>query len=287
MRIVVTGGSGRVGRFVVRELADAGHAVTSLDLSAAPARHKGVKYMLGNVSKAEDVYGTLAYTKAEAVVHMAAWSDPGIVPDARTYADNVAGAFNVLDAAASLGLRRVIQASSAQVYGFAEHDPLFAPVTEDHPLRPLNSYALAKIASEQAADYFVLKGLNVLTFRIMGVRAPEDLRAEIDRALNQPEAERFLLWTRTDARDIAIACRQALEQDVVPSGIYNLSGAENVLGAETRDLVARYSPSTDLTNLPKGLASPFSSAKATATFGYRQRFIWSTSQYHDDDLARR
>jgi nucleoside-diphosphate-sugar epimerase len=281
MRIVVTGGSGRVGRFVVDELAEAGHEVTSLDLSPAPQRRPGVRYMQGNVARPEDVFGTLSYSKAEAIVHMAAWSDPGIVPDARTYADNVAGAFNVLDASLALGLRRVIQASSAQVYGFAQHDPVFAPVSEEHPLRPLNSYALAKIASEQAADYFAGKGLNVLTFRIMGVRAPQDLRAEIAHAITRPEAERFLLWTRTDARDIATACRQALEKDVVESGIYNLSGAENIFGLETRELVARYLPATDLSKLPHGLASPFSSHKANQAFGYRQRFVWSQTQSHD------
>lgn len=281
MRIVVTGGSGRVGRFVVDELAEAGHEVTSLDLSPSPQRRPGVRYMQGNVARPEDVFGTLSYSKAEAIIHMAAWSDPGIVPDARTYADNVAGAFNVLDASLALGLQRVIQASSAQVYGFAQHDPVSAPVTEDHPLRPLNSYALAKIASEQAAEYFASKGLNVLTFRVMGVRAPQDLRAEIARAITQPEAERFLLWTRTDARDIAIACRQALEQDSVASGVYNLSGAENIFGVETSELVARYLPTTDLSQVPEGLASPFSSRKASEAFGYQQRFVWNRTILFD------
>lgn len=280
MRIVVTGGSGRVGRFVVAELAAAGHEVTSLDLSPAPQRVANVRYMQGNVSRPEDVFGTLSYARADAVVHMAAWSDPGIVPDARTYADNVAGAFNVLDASKSLGLRRVILASSAQVYGFAEHDPLFVPVTEDHPLRPLNAYALAKMASEQAADYFATSGLNVLTFRIMGVRAPQDLPAEIALAITRPEAERFLLWTRTDARDIATACRQALEQETVPSGIYNLSGAHNIFDLESSELVARYLPGTDGSRLPEGTASPFSSHKARDAFGYHQQFVWTRSRFN-------
>lgn len=281
MRIVVTGGSGRVGRFVVSELAGAGHAVTSLDLAAAPERIAGVRYMQGNVSRAEDVFGTLAFVRPQAVVHMAAWSDPGIVPDARTYADNVAGHFNCLDASAALGVGRVILASSAQVYGFADADPVFAPVREDHPLRPGNSYALSKIAGESAAAYFAKKGLNVLSFRIMGVRAPQDLRVEIERSLAEPQRDRFLLWTRTDARDIATGCRQALEAESVESGVYNLSGAENLHGIETRELFARHAPGTDISGLPAGVASGFSSGKARRAFGYEPRFVWTRNLHHD------
>ena len=280
MRIVVTGGSGRVGKFVVQALADGGHEVTSLDLAPAPERVTGVRYMTGNVSQIADVYGTLSYAKADAIVHMAAWSDPGIVPDARTYSDNVTGHFNVLDASAALGLKRVILASSAQVYGFAAHDPDFAPVNEDHPLRPLNAYALSKIAGESAAAYFAQGGLNVLTFRIMGVRAPKDLDAEIARALKDPRADRFLLWTRTDARDIARGCLQALEAGTVESGVYNMSGAENLHGLETQELFARYAPSTDISALPAGMRSGFSSDKALRAFGYAPEFVWTREQRH-------
>lgn len=271
MRVVVSGGSGRVGRFVVEELAAAGHEVTSLDLTPMANRHPDIRYMLGDVTRPQDVFGTLAYARAEAMIHLAAWSDPGIVPDTRTYSDNVGATFNVLDAAHSMGLRRVILASSAQVYGFAEHDPLFAPVTEEHPLRPLNSYALSKIAGEDAAAWFARRGLNTLMFRIMGARAPQDLEAEIERARGRPEQERFLLWTRVDARDIAIGCCQALEADTVESGIYNLSGSENIFGRDTADLLAQYAPRTDRSSLAPGKSSPFSSAKAAAAFGYQPR----------------
>lgn len=273
MRIVVSGGAGRVGRFVIEELAAAGHEVTSLDLAPIANRHPDIRYMLGNVGRPEDVFGTLGYAKADAMIHLAAWSDPGIVPDTRTYADNVAATFNVLDAAEKLGLRRVILASSAQVYGFAEHAPLFAPVTEDHPLRPLNSYALSKIAGEDAAAYFARRGLNTLSLRIMGARAPQDMKNEVVRALGRPEQERFLLWTRVDARDIAIGCRQALEAETVESGIYNLSGAHNIFGRETADLLQQFAPETDRSGMPAGQLSPFSSAKARAAFGYEPRHL--------------
>lgn len=273
MRIVVSGGAGRVGRFVIEELAAAGHEVTSLDLAPIANRHPDIRYMLGNVGRPEDVFGTLGYAKADAMIHLAAWSDPGIVPDTRTYADNVAATFNVLDAAEKLGLRRVILASSAQVYGFAEHAPLFAPVTEDHPLRPLNSYALSKIAGEDAAAYFARRGLNTLSLRIMGARAPQDMKSEVVRALGHPEQERFLLWTRVDARDIAIGCRQALEVETVESGVYNLSGSHNIFGRETADLLQQFAPETDRSSLPAGQLSPFSSAKARAAFGYEPRHL--------------
>jgi nucleoside-diphosphate-sugar epimerase len=280
MRIVVSGGAGRVGRFVIEELAAAGHEVTSMDLAPMPRRNPDIRYMLGDVSRAEDVYGTLGFARAQAMIHLAAWSDPGIVSDTKTYADNVGATFNVLDAAEKLGVRRVILASSAQVYGFAEHAPAFAPVSEDHPLRPLNSYALSKIAGEDAAAYFARRGLSVLSLRIMGARAPQDMKAEIARARTQPARERFLLWTRVDARDIAIGCRQAVEQAEVESGVYNLSGAHNVFGEETSALFAAHSPGTDRTALPPGTASGFSSDKARRAFGFEPRYVWSPDVDH-------
>jgi hypothetical protein len=110
--------------------------------------------------------------------------------------------------------------------------------------------------------------LNVVTLRIMGARAPEDLAAEVARARDDLASGGFLLWTRADARDIAVGCRQALEAPSVPSGIYNLTGACNVVGLETDELLRRYCPETEIRGLGGGDRSALSIRRAEAAFGY-------------------
>ena len=282
MNVLVTGGSGRIGRYVVTELAAAGHAVTNADWAPAPALPG--HFLRVDLTDAGEVYGALAYAEAEAVVHLGAWPNAGIVPDPRTYGDNVRGAYNMFQACADMGIRRIVYASSAQVYGFAGAPPVFAPVTEDHPLRPVNSYALTKCAAEQAAEYFIrTRGLEIISFRFMGVRMPSQIAPEIDAMAADPASGAGLLWTRTDARDAATACRLALETSDVEPGPYNITGAEVVLSQLTADLVRTYFGSaTTLSGDLSGHQSPLSTARAASAFGYRPRYVWSETQHHPE-----
>ena len=281
MNVLVTGGSGRIGRYVVRDLVAAGHTVTNADLAPFPALPGG--FLRVDLTDPGDIYQALAYTKCEAVVHLGAWANAGIVPDTRTYGDNVRGAYNVFQACADLKIQRIVYASSAQVYGFAEAAPLYAPVDEDHPLRPCNSYALAKVAAEEAANYFIkLFGLNILSFRFMGVRLPSEIAAEIEAMAANPASGAWLLWTRTDARDAALACRQAIEADVAPSGPYNITGARIVLDQPVADLVStHFGKNTEIRGLT-GRVSPLSTARAQDAFGYQPRYGWSESQQYPE-----
>ena len=139
---------------------------------------------------------------------MGAWADAGKVPDTRTFGENAQGTFNLFQACAEMSIKRVVSASSAQVYGFASAPPLYLPADEDHPLRPDNSYALSKVVGEQMASYFIeQKGMTILSFRIMGVRTPAEMEANIQQIVQNPVGDTRLLWTRTDARDAATACR--------------------------------------------------------------------------------
>ena len=282
MNVLVTGGSGRIGRYVVRELVQAGHEVTSADV--VYERMPGAGALQVDLTEAGQVYQVLARSRASAVVHLAAWAQSGRVPDTRTFGDNVQGTFNLFQACADLGVRRVVFASTHHVYGVAASPPLYVPIDEAHPLRPADAYALSKVVGERVADYFVAHyGLDILCFRFQGVRSPSQLDAEVERAVREPSERPHMLWTRLDARDAAAFCRLAVEAEKVEPGPYNVAGRRIVLEEDSVELVRRYFG--DQVEIREGLAgwlSPLSCARAETAFGYRPQYDWSVSQRYPE-----
>jgi len=284
MNILVTGSAGRIGRYVVRELLDSGHHVLSVDIAPPPALSSPAgETRQVDLTQAGEVYQAVAAAQADAVIHLGAWPNAGIVPDTRTYGENVRGAFNLFQACADLGVLRVVSASTNQIYGFAGAPPVYAPVDEEHPLRPINCYALSKMAGEQAADYFIANyGMTILSFRFMGVRTPQQIGPEIEQMAQDPANGSWLLWTRTDARDAAVACRLAVEADAPPSGPYNITGAQ-VLETPMAELVqTHFGGRTEICGDLADRLSLLSCARAEAAFGYRPQYVWTESQRHPE-----
>lgn len=265
MRVLVTGASGRVGRYVAAQLKENGDQAITFDRDGGD--------LLGDLTRPETAVMAVRESAADAIVHMAAWPDPGIVSDARTYGDNVSSTFNLLQAASDYGVQRAIIASSAQVYGFFSGAPQFAPVDESHPLLPDNSYAASKVACEAAGEYFSrVHGMKVLAFRIMGARTPDEMEGDVAKIAADPRCDRALLWTRIDVRDVARACALALVAPEVEAGAYNLSGPEISIDAETTALMRAHWPATRLLSDLQGRLSPLSSVKATKAFGFHAKY---------------
>lgn len=151
MRIVVTGGSGKAGRWVVRDLRERGHDVLNVDLV-----HDGSAHGLCILTDLTDLGQTLDVVRgADRVVHLAAIPASELRPAGHTFHVNTLSTYNVFAAAEASGVERVVWASSETVLGLPfDEPPAFAPIDETHPPRPESSYALSKLTGETMAEQF-------------------------------------------------------------------------------------------------------------------------------------
>lgn len=144
MRILVTGGSGLVGRYVVEGLAQA-HDVEILDLRR-PVKSQMPYHavdLLDHASVNDSVRGF------DVVVHLAGIPHPLDDPAQRVFRVNTLGTFNLLEACAANGIRRFIFISSESVLGFtfstARMWPEYFPIDELHPLRPQDTLWIEQV----------------------------------------------------------------------------------------------------------------------------------------------
>jgi UDP-glucose 4-epimerase len=149
LKVLVTGGAGYIGSHAVRELRDAGHAVTVLDDLSKGHRQavpEGVTLVVGDLGDAPALQRAL--DGAEAVMHFAGLLSVGgsVTDPASYYRTNVAKGFTLLEAMLKAGVRRMIFSSTCAVYGM----PVRVPMDEGHPQDPINPYGATKRAFERA-----------------------------------------------------------------------------------------------------------------------------------------
>jgi len=244
-RVVVTGGSGRLGRFVVDELRDI-CAVSVLDI--APPR-QDVPYFETDILDPNGLRAALA--GQEAAIHLAGFDD-GMAPHDRDYMKtNVQGAWNLFHAAEEAGLRRLVVASSSAAYGLGyDRMPDYLPVDEAHPLHTTGTYGHSKEAIETMARHFVRRGrLDIVCLRPTLILRPEREAAILAQlALPDPDGDPpeaaagadtapygALSATRSYVRsqDAARAFRMALDHDGAGYDVFNLAAADGIGRMET------------------------------------------------------
>lgn len=278
MRVMVTGASGKIGRAALRALRAAGHSVTGLDLKAGAV--EGARVAACDCTDFGQVIGAFSgidtIRKPDAIVHLAGIPAPGLAPDATIFTANTISTYNIFSAAARLGIRRVVWASSETILGlpFAT-PPEFVPLDEGHPDRPEWSYALSKAMGERMADAFTRwdPGLTILSLRFSNVFDAEDHAARA--ASTADSATRKLnLWGYVDARDAGEACRLAVEAPLTGHHRMIIAAADTIMDVPSADLVARHYPGVPVKGALEDHASLLSSATAARLIGYRPRHSW-------------
>lgn len=275
-KVVVTGGSGRLGQFVIRDLLAHGYAVLSLD--RMPPREKLCPSWLADLRNCGDLFEALR--GAHGVIHLGAYQAPNLAPDAETLSNNVSSTYNVLRAAADLNLKKVVIASSIAAFGFIYATKLWAPkylpLDESHPSTPRDSYGLSKVLGEQIADSIVSlhRDMTVSSLRFPGVNFDLSYESFRERWRN-PASRASGFWTYIDARDAAMACRLALEAKFKGHEVFIASASKNCMIQPTLELVKKYLPKG--AKLKKTADTHWScadSAKARRMLGFKPEHAW-------------
>ena len=288
-RIVFTGGSGKAGRHAVAHLRSRGHDILNLDLR--PLDLPGVTTLITDLTDAGQCFNALTshfgldhYADGapplapDAVVHFAATPRIGLVPDNKTFADNVLSTYNVLEAAMKLGVRKVIIASSETTYGvcFAEGDKDYHsfPLEEDYDTDPMDSYGLSKVVNENTARAFAMRyGADVYALRIGNVIEPHEY-ANFNAWLDTPALRKRNAWSYIDARDLGEIVHLCLQKDGLGYQVFNAVNDTITADLPTPEFLAIHAPSSPLTRPMGPREAPLSNRKAREVLGFVEAHDW-------------
>ncbi|HEX6357960.1 NAD(P)-dependent oxidoreductase [Actinophytocola sp.] len=276
-RVVVTGGSGKLGRAVVAELLEHGWEVHNLDLVPSGAsQHTRVDLTdYGQVVEALTGIDD-RYHGVDAVVHLAAIPAPGLTANAATFANNVPSTYNVFAAARLAGIKNVVWSSSETVLGLPfETPPPYVPVDEEYPGRPESTYSLGKLLDETMAAQFCRwdPTLKIIGLRFSNVMDPQDY-ARFPGFDADARARSWNLWSYIDARDGAQAVRLALEYDRPGFEVFVIANADTVMSRPNHELLAEVYPDVPHKREFGQHETLLSIDKAKRLLGFEPRHSW-------------
>jgi nucleoside-diphosphate-sugar epimerase len=290
MRIVVTGGSGRLGQFVVRELFSHGHQVSVVD--AVKPRECLCPTYTADLTKSQAIADY--FKGAEGVVHLARqrfpytetgfnvaaqrWELTDIIGDAERFNNNVAITNNVLAAAQTAGVKKAVCGSSLAVYGLyypvSALQPDYLPIDELHPLRPQDPYGLSKLIGEKLCDVASEKsGMQIASLRFSGIYTEEHRALLVERSKKPLIRGTGALWSYIDVRDAARLCRLALEANFSGHETFNACAPDTIMDAPTAVLVEKYLPQVCSVRRADGRWSGYDVAKAEKLLGFRTQWL--------------
>jgi len=276
MRIVVTGGSGKLGRTVVRTLREEGNEVVNLDRFGERGTYTSVD--LTDYGQVIDAIAGIddRHTGVEAIVHLAASPAPGLASDVATFHNNMLSTFHVFQAARRLGITRIVYASSETVLGLPfDVPPPYIPVDEEYPARPESTYSLVKHLEEQMAIELVRWNpeLSITALRFSNVMDPADYDAfpsfDADATLRK-----WNLWGYIDGRDGAQAVSLALAKAAPGFERFIIAAADTVMSRPNAELVAEVFPGVPVRGELGVHDTLLSIDKARRLLGYEPRHSW-------------
>jgi nucleoside-diphosphate-sugar epimerase len=278
-KVIVTGGSGKLGRAVLADLVASGDEVLNLDLTLprdpiAPTVRVDLRdfgEVVAALRGVDEHRGPF-----DAVVHLAAIPAPGLFANARTFANNVPATYNVFEAARVLGIKNVVFASSETVLGLPfDKPPPYAPVDEEYFPRPETAYSLGKLVDETIARQFARwdPELKIAALRFSNVMDVEDYKVfpSFDADARK---RKWNLWAYIDARDGAQAVRKAIEAGFKGFEAFIIANADTVMSRSNSSLMAEVFAGVETRPTMSANGTLLSIEKAKRMLGYNPQHSW-------------
>lgn len=243
MRVLVTGGAGHVGKPVCERFLRNGWAVHIVDLAPDP-RIEGASYARCDILDFDALRRHVE--GCDAIAHLAAIPSTLSHPNADLFRINVAGTYNVFEAAERAGIKRVAQASSINAFGCywgcddRGHD--YFPLDEDHPPHTTDAYSFSKQLVEEIAAYYQRRaGVNSVSFRFPAVWSDEDIRERklreslalrrerIDAFRRLPQAMQREQLAQARAQALDLRRRRVLEYESAKAGVFDRDAQDDWL----------------------------------------------------------
>ena len=279
-RVLVTGGSGKLGRAVLRDLVAHGYEVLNIDQQRLddPICPSVMTNLTDFGQVASAILGGIDEKGGpfDAVVHLAAIPAPGMAANAATFANNVPTTYNVFESCRLAGIRNVVFASSETVLGLPfDTPPPYAPLDEEYYPRPQSAYSLGKLLDETMAAQFCRwdPELRMVGLRFSNVMYPEEYQ-RFPAFDADPMARKWNLWGYIDARDGAQAVRRAMEAEFKGFEAFIIANADTVMSRSNASLLAEVFPDVPQRGDIGTHTTLLSIEKARRMLGYAPQYSW-------------
>ncbi len=273
MKVVITGGCGKAGRYIIPEFLNHGYEAVNVDI----AHHPDSMGEFRTADLMEYDQTLAAFEDADAIIHMAR-SDSRRNPEA-VFAVNVTTTWNVLQAAEELEIKKCVLASSVNaigaVFSHALVPPEYFPIDEKHPTRAEDAYSQSKWVGEQIADGFARRSsVQIASFRFHALLSGEDLASYRNSPNDDPRENAKDFWGYLHLADCGRACRLALEHDWTGHEAFFINAADTSLTVTTLDALHAVYPGVPLVEELFGYTSPLSIKKAKDLFSWEPQITW-------------
>lgn len=298
MRVLVTGCSGRLGPFVVKELERAGHDLVLFSRREPAADIHHWPWVRGDIAVWEDCQRAFQVGgRLDAVQHLAAQPSPSDHPDSREHMQELGVPFDTTMRSNVMGLYYLLQAALCQEAGIfvmtgsncalghgyrisSRPFPLYyLPVDEAHPSDVEDSYSYSKLAGELLLDsYTRAYGMRTYAVRAAGI-CNEERRRAIAQNARPAQGWTSWMWAWVGSEDVASAHRLLMEKasagEIEPHGVFFCNGDDTTALEPSRTLVEKFNP--ELLPLAGGLhghASFLSNQRLRQAVGWEPQTSW-------------